>query len=266
MKEWYLYKTIIKLRLRDYKAIGTMIIFPIILTTIFIQVFNNLESSEGVARIEAFYQAIGQLGAPYTLEVIPVESIPMWMTIGVTMIVFTSLLGGQYAITQITGLRKPVGVRMLHLALDKKRVYMVYGLANVSLLFGQLFLISMIYQFVFKINLWNRIDLLVIILFLMSVLSIAIGMIIGLWCTDEGMASGILSGFVSIVCMLSGGLMPNVDMPIAKFNPFSYIIDALIQIVREGKVEGFVSLCLGLSMAIGVLSLIGYLKMRKEGI
>lgn len=342
MREISLYWALLKRRLRDYKALSIMIIFPVVLTMIFVSVFSGMEERgliedsisiygtdkvltqgyveflEQVDKQDEFLkleikQIEDEIGAqiivdgtlqeikikeealgasttdmlsmltkkfvdsielqgqesenvPYQFEImVATEEEPTWMIVGVTMIVFMSLLAGQYGITQVYEVESEIGRRICSSTIGKKKLYVIECLVAISITFGQLCFVSVLYTYLFDIQLLNNIGQLMILLLLMSVMSTAMGTVLGMWIKDEGAASGVLSTIVTLSCILSGGLMPDLgEMPLQRFVPATYILKGLQDIATKGYCEDLVKIAaISIGVTILCIALIG-IKIKKE--
>ena len=273
MRYMTLIQTSIKLKLKNYTTLFMMTLFPIFLTAMFSFVFTEAYQQNGASfevhdteaeAIEALILERLTRDPTLVVEEVPLDRVMQTSAVVfennadvitdmvIAMLLFALLLGGQYGIEQAIYLREPIGKRLMVAPVGKWSVYMSEVAACWLTTFGVAVLVTIAYEVLFKIGLSKNIGGTLSVMVILTLMANFVGVGIGCLVKSKNMAENIYSFLMLAMIMLSGGLIPQVDVgKIAYLSPINACNQVLHQIISTGRVES-----VGYLMGTGVLALL----------
>lgn len=205
---------------------------------------------------------------PLKLEVETVEGTEgedIVTPIVVTMLVFGILLGGNYGIKQVFYITEPVGERTLMAPISRQKLYGIEFMTNTLVISVVGILAAMSYELLFDVRFSQNSLLTIGVLILVSMLATLLGMTIGINVKSQDMAENILSLIITVSAILSGNLIPVIDLgKIANFSPIKYMVQALEELVTTGQIASYVPLSLSLLICFTLLIVLSLWGLRRK--
>lgn len=157
----------------------------------------------------------------------------------ITMIIFGTLLGGQYGINQMFYIKEARGKRVTMAPVRKGELYIYEIIASWSLLFVITIGLVGVYESLFKVGLNNNIGALVIIVSTLTLMSITMGVIVGIVAPSMAAGENILSIIVIALNFTTGGFTPGIDLGIIEeISPVRGVVEVFNSIVLTGEATG----------------------------
>lgn len=228
---------------------------------------NTIEESMLYTLLEQFnsnyalMQVVGmQSVSPFKLEVEGIEGYKeedIALPIVVTMLIFGLLLGGNYGIKQVVYMRHAEGMRTLVAPISKKKLYFIEFMTSTFIIGGMGCIAAVVYEVLFSISFSKNVLLTLGMIGIVSMLATLLGMTIGINLETEDMGENILSLIITFSAVLSGGLMPMIELgKFTQLSPIKYLADAFGEIITTGQIVN--SLPLGIILILCFAILIGF--------
>ncbi len=247
---------------RNY--ITFMLVFPIVLASLFVVVFSNMEALEEQGKKYELQEDITEeeisskiYSLSFLESVKPVRDFSSPASqIAATMLVFSILFQSQHSLTQVYYLRKNIGKRILVAPVSKLSIYIGEFLGSLLVVLLEGIVVSVCLESFFSLGLSNHVGQLFVILLCCSMMATAIGMAIGIVIKDEMIASSVVTILILIEGFSSGGFTPGLISfkESSSFSFFTYITKGILDICRLGKVQEMGEL-MGITLGIGSVSL-----------
>ena len=191
------------------------------------------------------------------------------LSIAATMISFAILMAGSYGTTEMHDIRKAVGKRIQCTPISINTIYFGEYISGVIMAFLQGCMIVLISDAVFNIGFRNNpVQMGILVLFL-SLMSVAIGICIGVIVSDEKASNGAVSIVLMILCFTSGGLNPNMELgSIVRFSPITVVNKAILALCTSSNDAYFLDAVMTAAAITTVCLLIGFIGVHfrtKEG-
>lgn len=184
----------------------------------------------------------------------------------VTMLIFGILLGGTYGIKQIFYIKEAVGIRVLTAPITKKALYFMEFMVSTLIIWCVGMIAAFAYEHLFGVKFSNNLLLSIIMIFIISMIATLLGMTIGVHVKSKDMGENILSMIITLISILSGGLMPVFELgKLTKLSPIKPLADALNELVTTGHILNYEMLSMTLILCFVILVGISILGLRRRG-
>lgn len=183
----------------------------------------------------------------------------------VTMLIFGILLGGTYGIKQIFYIREAVGIRVLTAPITKKVLYFMEFMASTLIIWCVGMIAAFAYECLFDVRFSKNLLLSIMMIFIISMIATLLGMTIGIHVKSKDMGENILSMIITLISILSGGLMPVFELgKLTKLSPIKPLADALNEVVTTGHILNYETLSMTLILCFVILVGISILGLRRR--
>lgn len=197
------------------------------------------------------------------------ETVPIAIGMLVTMIVFGTLLGGQYGINQIFYIKEARGRRVVTAPIREVSLYVYELIASLLMLFVVTLGLTGIYNVLYDLGLEKNVLGVIGIIGALTVMAITLGVLIGMFVKSPAVGENLLSLVVIGVNFTSGGFTPGIDLGIVgKLSPIRGVVEVLTNMIIKGETQGTFGVVASIFGGCTALLLIafGLLKIKKKGI
>ncbi|MGL4344489.1 MAG: ABC transporter permease [Cellulosilyticaceae bacterium] len=199
--------------------------------------------------------------------VIPEQTTSGHMTLGIvsTMLVFVAMLGGQYTMTQVYQGISARGKRITVAPVNKNMRAISEYMAGVTVIMLEITGLLVVFELLFQVGFKDHWAMMMVVAVGLSLVCGALGICLGAWFSNEEAASGLLSMLITVLCIASGGLMPNIEaMPLAKYSPVTYVIEGIRLAVVRGEYAMLWQVTWWMGPISVMLLIVGVVKLRRR--
>lgn len=182
------------------------------------------------------------------------------LSIGVTMIAFTILLAASYGADQVVYMREALGQRLLTTPLSKESLYLGEYLGGTIMAFFQGSCLVLALEACFHLGLGRNMGEVLLLLLSTSLMSIALGILIGIVVPHQGLSNALVSLLVLVFCFTSGGMVPTTEVgALANFSPVTLMNEGFMSICQKGSYPHLIPFLLQIGILTGGLLFMSYL-------